>query len=175
MLIDDQVRIRSLIRAMQDVIIPSIVPEAQLAVEQAHLICRHLGLMLTQSDYYYRLQLAELTHFAQMLRDLVDSLRDKGRASADLADAEELLQQADPMVRLKVPDGGELSRITRQVREAVDQVLQRALSEGGAVRKQASHIVLEYAKRQILRERVAVKTAGFDLDAGAQPELKDVS
>jgi len=175
MLIDDQVRIRSLIRAMQEVIIPSIDPQAELAVEQAHLVCRHLGLMLAQSDYYYRLQVAELTHFAQMLRDLVDCLQDKGKASPDLAAAQELLQRADPITRLKVPDGGELSSITRHVREAVDQVLQRALAEGSAARKQASHIVLEDAKRQILRERVAVKTAGFDLDAAAQPELKDVS
>jgi hypothetical protein len=173
--IDDQVRIRSLIRAMQDVIIPSIAPDAQLAVEQAHLVCRHLGLMLTQSDYAYRLQLAELAHFAHMLRELVACLPGDIRVSAVAAEAEELLRRAEPIARLTVPDSGALSTLTKQVREAVDQTLQRALSKGGTAGKQASHIVLDYAQRQILRERVAVKTAGFDLDASSQPDLKDVT
>jgi hypothetical protein len=175
MLIDDQVRLRSLIRAMQDVIIPSIAADAELAIEQAHLVCRHLGLMLTQSDYAYRLQLAELAHFAHMLRDLAACLPDEARASADVAEAAELLRRAEPIARLTVPDSGALSTLTREVREAVDQILQKALSEGGSAAKQASHIVLEYAQRQILRERVAVKTAGFDLDASSQPDLKDVT
>jgi hypothetical protein len=175
MLIDDQVRIRSLIRAMQDVIIPSIAPDAQLAIEQAHLVCRHLELMLTQADYAYRLQHAELAHFASMLRDLVACLPDEARVSADAAEVEELLRRANPIAHLAVPDGGTLSGLTKEVREAVDQTLRRALSEGGTVGGRASRLVLDYAQRQILRERVAVKTTGFDLDASSQPDLKDVT
>jgi hypothetical protein len=52
-------------------------------------------------------------------------------------------------------------------------MLETALDHGDA--KQAARIVLDYAKRQIARERVAVKTAGFDLDAATLPDLEDVT
>jgi hypothetical protein len=174
MLIDDKVRIHALIRAMQDVVIPSIAPESQLALEQAHLVCRHLGLMLDLSDYNYRLQLAELAHFARMLQDLIACLAPE-EGSSELAAARDLLQQAEPIARLTVPDCGELSRLTHRVRESVDEILEKALALGAATRTRASHIVIDYAERQILRERVAAKTSGFDLDAASQPDLKDVT
>jgi len=172
MLIDDQVRIRSLIRAMQEVVIPAIAPEAQLALEQAHLVRQHLSLMLAQADYAYRLQLSELVHFSAMLEELIACLPAAAH-SADLDGAQQLLQRAQPIARLRVPDRGELARLTSDVRETADRMLKTALDQGDA--KQAAHIVLDYARRQITRERVAVKTAGFDLDAATLPDLKDVT
>jgi hypothetical protein len=172
MLIDDQVRIRSLIRAMQEVVIPSIAPEAQLALEQANLVRLHLSLMLAQSDYAYRLQLSELVHFSAMLEELIACLPAAPR-SIDLDAAQELLQRAQPIARLRVPDRGELARLTADVRDTADRMLEAALDHGDA--EQAARIVLDYAKRQIARERVAVKTAGFDLDAATLPDLKDVT
>jgi hypothetical protein len=172
MLIDDQVRIRSLIRAMQEVVIPSIAPEAQLALEQASLVRQHLSLMLAQADYAYRLQLSELVHFSAMLEELIACLPAAAH-SIDVDAAKELLQRAQPIARLRVPDRGELARLTSDVRETADRMLETALDRGDA--RQAAHIVLDYAKRQIARERVAVKTAGFDLDATTLPDLKDVT
>jgi hypothetical protein len=174
MLIDDPVRIRSLIRALQDVVIPSIAPQAQLALEQANLVRLHLSLMLTQTDYAYRLQLSELAHFSAMLGELIACLAAPA-GSTDLDRARQLLQRAEPIARLQIPDRGELARLTVAVREASDRILQAALDQGDAVGRQAAHIVLDYVGRQIVRERVAVKTAGFDLDAAALPDLKDVT
>jgi len=174
MLIDDPVRIRSLIRAMQDVVIPSIAPEAQLALEQANLVRQHLSLMLAQADYAYRLQFSELVHFSAMLGELIACLPAAAH-STDLDNAKELLQRAQPSARLRVPDRGELARLTDDVRETADRILKAALDHGDATRKQAARIVLDYAARQIARERVAVKTAGFDLDAATLPDLKDVT
>jgi hypothetical protein len=175
MLIDDKVRLLSLIRAMQDVVIPAIPSDAQLAVEQAHLVCHHLNLMLAQSDYNYRLQLAELSHFARMLRELIACLPKTGKLSPDIDAAEKLMRGADPIAGLRVPDGSELSAVTKQLRETADHILQAALSAGGTPRQRASLIVMDYAKRQIERERVAVKSAGFDLDAASLPDLKDLT
>jgi hypothetical protein len=160
---------------MQDVVIPAIPAEAPLALEQAHLVCSHLGLMMALSDYDYRLQLAELAHFVHMLRELVACLPGEGTSSGETAAAQELLDRADPIAKLKVPDAGELRALTHQVRESADQILKMALSRGGGAGDLASRVVIRYAERQILRERVAAKTAGFDADASSQPELKDVT
>jgi hypothetical protein len=173
--IDDQVRIRTLIRAMTDVVIPAIPAEAPLALEQAHLICSHLGLMMALSDYGYRLQLTEVAHFAELLRELVACVPGDAVPPGDAHAAQDLLRRAGPIVKLKVPDAGELRGLAHEVREAADQMLKMALSRGGETAGLASRIVLRYAERQILRERVAAKTAGFDADAAGQPDLKDVT
>jgi hypothetical protein len=175
MLIDEPVRLRALIRALQDVIIPAIPPEAQLAAEQAHLVRRHLSLMLDQADYHYRLQLAELAHFTALLRDLLACLPAARERRPESEPARELLKRATPIAALDVPHAGELRLLITEVREAADSILGSALDAGEAPRRAAAHIVLDYAERQIERERVAVKSAGFDLDAAALPELKDVS
>jgi hypothetical protein len=174
-LIDDKVRLKSLLRAMDDVVLPALPKDAQLAVEQAHLVRMHLNMMLAQADHAYRLQLAELAHFTALLRDLEACGLAAELEAAASAQVVEILARAAPIAALEVPDSESLARLTREVREAADSLVQSVVATDSPLRKRASHIVLDYAARQITRERVAAKAAGFELDPGSLPDLKDVT
>jgi hypothetical protein len=155
-----ELRLDSMRRALQDVIIPAIDQQNSLAIEQAALMLGHIGMIIDQAgkaDLFARLCLDDLLHFVEGLapeggRDVkaaADELEEAATLSGDSADAryKHLSAALETLIRSTEIDGSEGFR--------------RRLRQG----------VLLFSKRQAERERVWFAASGFDPSAASLPSI----
>lgn len=157
------IRIDSMTRALNSVIMPAIDPENRLAQEQAALLMAQLSMMSTQWDKvagYARLSCSELNAMAQRLKP-------EG-GPVTIAAADEL----SAILRQDSPPGEDAYR---NVSAAVEKLV-HAVDEDGteAFRKRLHREVLEHGKRQALHDRAWFVACGFDVNASELPKIEDL-
>lgn len=150
--IDD--RLASVIRALTEVILPHLPPEASLAQEQVHLSIGHLQILRAQIDAspaFEREELDDLVALARALGSAVSGGAATAAAQAALSDS------------VAGADGSDVRGQYRRVSKAVEALV-RAVSDdadGGA--KAALHrIVLEHESARTAKDRVWFAPFGFD-------------
>jgi hypothetical protein len=152
-------RIRTMIKAMTELVLPAIATENHAAVEQAKLVTASLALLMEQFDYSHWFEVADIRSHAQLANDLA--------ALADLPAAAAAQQAADRATALADRWDVRLSDVREEGRLLRDAVC--ALVEGLMalddldVQKRTTGLVLEQSNGQIMRERSFVAKTNFDV------------
>lgn len=153
-----ELRFRSMLRAMVEVIIPALPAEQRLAIDQAQIVAGNLRILIDQAGRttdFARTELAEWT----LLGDALGALLGAPAPAPAAAPADERA----------------LDAAVTAAKQAVDAMLKTALAhDDPAVRAAAARLTLDQAETQLRRERVWLRGAGFELDPDALPALDAV-
>lgn len=152
-------RLRTMIKALAETVLPAVDPFNKAAIEQAHLVLGSLELLRQQIDYAYWFEVAD----ARSMSALVDSLAavpslPSGTEAKSIA-ARSLVTAGRPDNCLSV-----LRECNRKLRDAISLLIQEASAVDDAeIQKQVRTLVLEHGETQIARERAFVAGTHFDV------------
>lgn len=160
-------RITSMIRAMEDVVRPAIDPLDSLAREQAALVVGHLRLLAIQwskADRYARVCLADL-------ETALEGLEPSGGPATRAAAAD--LAQVRSQARAQESDA---EAHYKAVMRATDSLVRAAARDGeGPFRDALGKAVLGFSTRQSLRDRSWFAASGFDLNPGELRSIEELT
>lgn len=144
-------RIATIVRAMEDVVAPAIDQEDSFAREQVALIIGHIRLLGVQWSRAERYALTCLT-------DLVETVRPLAPAGGALT------QAAGHHLVASLDAGGGAESRYKQVMSAADALVRACDADGDpAFRADLRSRLLDFSLRQSLRDRSWFAGTGFDL------------
>jgi hypothetical protein len=147
-------RIASVIRALTEVILPQLPPEASLAQEQLHLSVGHLQIVKAQFDAipaYEREELDDAVAIGKALQAGV-----AGGASTQHA-----LVAVDGA--LAATDGSNIRGQRQAIHDAIDALVRAVSTDGDAAsRGNISRIILEHENARAHKDRQWFAPFGFD-------------
>lgn len=167
------IQIRSILKAMSDVILPAIDSQNQLAQEQARLCMGLLQLMGKQLPLQYRYDCDELTRLLGMGSKLLALV---GRDAASEATASALKQGVALASEVRARARAEPQEVldaVRQLRVLSGAFLQEAYAKV-EVPTALERIVLDTSKEQLQRERAWLVTQGWEAKPEDLPDIESL-
>lgn len=169
------IQLKSMSKAMLDVVIPAIDPANSLAMEQAQLVLGMLRLMQHQQPIQYQFDRDELARLLEVMANL-NSLCGQDESLASLG---QQLEEQRGYARV-VLDGSrvtpvELCDIVKDCRYLIAAIVREA-GQAAALETtmQIEQRVLEYSKQQLLRDRALVVLQGWEPDPDALPSIESL-
>lgn len=167
-----EIQIKSIIKAIKDVVIPAIDPANQLAIEQSRLVIGMLTLMASQLPVQFRFdhdELARLVKAAESLQAIQASDKQFGDSARNLATCK---ARAATVLERCQADPSELTAAVREMRETIGQLVLAVTQTGTPeVQLKIERVILDLSKEQLLRDRSLMKLQGFEPDPAAIPEI----
>lgn len=156
------IRINSLIKAMEKTVIPALDVEASLALEQAALIVKHLQVINQQWDGAYLFEQGSLNQ----LKALAGSLLARLEGGIHTTQSGLMLQNAlDSIPDVLPATVAGINPYIQTVGNAIDAVINSAFIDGSdSFNLVLSDSILAYGDRQTLRERTWFQATGLDPD-----------
>lgn len=153
-------RIASIIRALTEVVLPHLPPEASLAQEQVQLAVGHLQILRLQFDAVPAFEREELEDNKALARALVDAITGGNETGAAVG----ALREADSR-----STGADVRAELRSVNAAIE-VLVAAVSSDGASGAQThlTQIILAHEAQRVEKDRRWFLPYGFDTMEPAQ-------
>lgn len=151
-------RIRTMIKTMTEVVIPAIDPAQRAAVEQASLVAASLNLMIEQIDHAHWFEVVDIRSHAALADQLADLAND-----AVAGDAKALAEQGRT-----ISGRGDVSLTTLReaggrIREVIETMIEGLAAAGDkAASDRALAFVLAHAEAQFPRDRAFVARTNFD-------------
>jgi hypothetical protein len=151
-------RIRSMIKALSETVLPAVDPANKSAIEQLHITLGSLALLREQVDYAHAFEMADLrdmTAILAALPELAGSVSDQTRQVVAKAEA---LANGAPTSLTRLQDAN------CALRAAIAEEIAAAylhLGDGAAARLE--RWLLQHGQGQISRERAFVAGTGFDV------------
>lgn len=150
--IDD--RLASIIRALSEVVLPHLPPEASLAQEQVHLSIGHLQILRAQIDAAPGHERGELDDIVQLGLALGSEVGGGSATQAALGDL---------AATVKAADGNDVRSQYRAVSLAIEALVRAVASDGEPTDKAAlNKIVLEHEAVRAQKDREWFAPFGFD-------------
>ena len=153
MIPDTDERLASVVRALTDVVLPALPPEAGLAMEQVQLSIGQLQILRSQLDSilsYEADELADATALGSELRGLAGD--DAGRALDDaLAGAK---TAATP---------GEVRDARKAIHAAIDMVVTTMSRRPEADRRRLQTTIIAAERKRVVKDRRWYAPFGFDI------------
>lgn len=147
-------RLASIVRALSEVILPHLPPEASLAQEQVHLCIGHLQILRTQLDQVPAFEEEERADAIALAKKLASVVTGDAVTTAAV---ENLSGAADAAAEQDVRSG------RKAVLKAVDAVVKAAAVDGNAAaRVSLSEIILQHEADRTLKDRRWFAPFGFD-------------
>lgn len=151
-------RIRSMIKALSETVLPAVDPDNKAAIEQLHITLGSLALLRDQVDHAYAFEVADLRDMVALIAALpVHAGPVSAQSLQAVAGAEELAAGA-PASLTRLQDANNALR--EAIATEIDAAYQR-LDPAAADRLDAW--LLQNAAGQIGRERAFVAGTGFDV------------
>lgn len=167
------IQIQSVLKAMNDVVLPALDPNNPLAQEQARLCMGMLALMAERLPLQYRFdcdELARLLALSSRLQQLAEAHRLAPEPMSTLV--EKTRVAADVLDRARAEPSEVLGAI-RALRAATGRLIQVASTEGRADEVgDLERLVLDASKEQLLRDRSWVVGQGWEIDPAAIPSIE---
>jgi hypothetical protein len=168
-------QIKTVIKAMTDVILPAVDPANKLALEQGQLVIGMLTLVMQSLPLLYRYDKDELSRFLTLAETLQSGTSDAA-AMADVrrALAESAANGAEVLARA-LAEPSELETANLDLREKIGALVTAIYADSDAAShavKQINSAVLAHAKDQLLRERAYVLMQGWEADPKSVPALE---
>lgn len=167
-----ELQIKSILKAMTDVVLPAVDPNNKLAQEQVRLCMGLLGLMAKQLPLQFRFdcdELARLSAYAAQLQEMAAGGSQTQAACAALQDCR--AQAATVLDRIKASPQ-DVENAVRALREATGSVITGVFHDGDAdAQQRVQKATLEMSREQLLRDRAWVITQGWEPDPKAVPPL----
>ena len=151
-----ELRIKTMIRALTEVIIPAVDPNNSLAQEQAGLLVGHLNVLLQHQErerIMFEVEHEALIRLAAALIEASSGGDDTLSATSRL---KKLVGNAD----------------TDTLSHAIESLVIDAGVDGSdAFKRTCETLVVQHARDETLRARVWFKAMGFDHDPDALPDI----
>lgn len=147
-------RLASIIRALTEVILPHLPPEASLAQEQAHLAVGHLQILRAQFDATPDFERSELEDTKALANALVDAIHGGSVTQAAVAALQTEIHQCD---------GSDVRSQYRACNRAIEALV-KAVSADGAPDARAAlrRIILDHERARVAKDRRWFLPFGFD-------------
>jgi len=170
---DTTLRLKAVLKALDEVIEPVLPEDAALAREQLALARKSIALVIEQIPLELPYMVRDAREDMAFARRILDRLAPedplRGPLEARLADGEAALPAALPD-----PDAVRAQWLGMKdaLQETVDRLFADAPDELWASLGKA---VVEYSERRNLRERAWVAATGFDPEPGKLPSLREAA
>ncbi|MBX9605171.1 MAG: hypothetical protein K2Y51_03050 [Gammaproteobacteria bacterium] len=162
---DLDLRLKSVMKALAEVILPALPPEQRMARDQTHLALGHLALLAEQWPYALRYELESLDECLELASALAPQVRDPSLAAA-------LIDSVARAKRLMRDDYAAVGAALHAVKAAIDH----ALADGEGETPLSAAVlgaVLRYNARRAPRERSWHRASGLDPDGPRLPRFQD--
>jgi hypothetical protein len=160
---DLDLRLKSVLKALSDVILPALPASERLARDQANLAIGHLSIVVEQWRHALNFELENLALCCALAGELAGLNFDATRGDALIA----ALAAADDVDR---SDYEAVSTVHRQLKTVIDDLI-TADPRGAPMPREMIEAVLRYNRRRAPRERVWHRGAGLDPDAAQLPSI----
>ena len=151
-----ELRLRTMIRALNETIIPAVDPNDSLAQEQAGLLLGHLHVLL---QHHGREQ--------KVCDNEHEALKKLALALIESSDGGDVTEAATKRLRQLVNDGD-----IDSLSHAVEALIVDAGTDGSeAFKKTCDALVIQHGREATLRSRIWFKSMGFDHDPDSLPEI----
>ncbi len=145
-------RIASIVRALTEVVLPHLPPDASLAQEQVHLAIGHLQILRAQLDNipaFEREELADAKALAAALAGVT--------GGAKTIAAQAALQTA------AATDGADVRGAAGAIKEAISALVTAVAADGGGgAMASTSAAILRHEKSRAQKDRAWFRPFGFD-------------
>lgn len=169
-------QIKSVLKAMNDVVLPAVDPNNKLAQEQVRLCMGLLGLMARQLPLQFRFdcdELARLAAFGAELQRIAGSGGAQTRQA--LAALEQATAQAGVLLERARVAPAEIEQAVRSLRQSSGTLISSVFRDGDATAQdRVQKATLAMSKEQLLRERAWVITQGWEPDPEAVPPIEQL-
>jgi hypothetical protein len=161
MLPNIDIRLANCIKALEEIVIPSLPDGERMAREQSLLVIGHLRMIGAQWKHALRFETRSFEAMAALASDIAAN---EPEFSGELADALAATQTADR---------GDIDAVEAaicRVGHAIDKAI---LGDEGTKPLSAASVaaILDYGQKQAMRERVWFKGNGLDPDAAILPDF----
>ncbi|WP_428630019.1 hypothetical protein [Sphingopyxis sp.] len=147
-------RLASIIRALTEVVLPHLPPEASLAQEQVQLSVGHLQILRAQFDATPAFEREELDDNKALAAALVDAIA----GGSDTQAAVTALKK-----RVAATDGSDVRGQTRAINEGIEALVKAVSVDGGQGTKATlSSLILAHERVRVLKDRRWFLPFGFD-------------
>lgn len=166
------IRIQTLLRAMQTVVMPALDANNSLAQEQARLVVAHLDMMARQWDKAYLFEVQSL----QAMNDLGIALYNSASGGKYTRAAGVKLRGTVEEASLTEPrTATEAASMIRSIGTAVDELIIAITKDGDSVAKSAMQSeVIGYSKVQARKERIWFASSNLDPDRSQLGSIEDM-
>lgn len=151
-------RIRSMLKALSETVLPAVDPANKAAIEQLHITLGSLSLLREQIDYAYAFEIADLRDMIAVIAGLPALAGPVSDATRQVVGEAEALASREPTALTRLQDANYGLRAA--IAEEIAAAYQR-LDAAAADRLDAW--LLKNAALQIGRERAFVAATGFDV------------
>ncbi len=163
MIPDIETRLDSMRRAMLEVVIPAIDPHKSLAVEQAMLVIAQLSMLdgqVSKIDIFTNICLSDLKNTLEKLEV------DGGPAS---------ISARTEIANILSGSLSGASEAYRNLGNAAEALIRAMDKDGTESSREHVHIaMLNFSKRQAMRDRIWFAASGFDPSAAILPTIDDM-
>ena len=164
--------LRAAIKALKDVIAPSVDRDDALANEQIRLVTQYLEFTGERLDLLYERDRFELAHHLQMARTLTAlSTHASDQVATSLEAA--IAQGTGAYNRAGLPPG-ELKAASASLACAVRMLVREASTYPASVSKKIQSVVLDLSQERVAFERSWYLPLGFDPAPGEVPPISSV-
>jgi hypothetical protein len=168
-------QIQAIIKAMTDVILPSVDPDNRMAQEQATLVIGMLNLLSQHLPLAYRydcVELSRLLDLSKVLQLQAEGL--EGTSSKALEELAASTRDGENVLDRAKAEPCELERAAINLREKIGALIQTAYEktdDTGSLHT-IGVMVLDAAREQLLRERVWLVSQGWESHPNKLPSIE---
>jgi hypothetical protein len=163
-------RLRSMMRAMQEVVLPALDADNAIAQEQGKLVLGSLSLLIDQVDYAHTFEVIEARDLCALLTEIAAMVPTKTLPAAVVA-AQTQLRQARALIEIATTPVNVLQQINHDLRAALTYVIEEVERVGASELAHTIALrVLDFSATQLARERSWVAGTGFD-PPGTVPDI----
>lgn len=169
------IQIKSMIRALNDVVLPAVDPTNQPAQEQVQLTIAMLTLMAQQLPLQFRFDCEELARWLTVSHELRDRVHRGTDTQAPLAALAKHADAAAGTLERARATPEDVYQCVRELRAAIGELVTLAYHDGDAdERKTIAAIVLDASHQQLLRDRALLLMQGWEPEPEAIPPIADL-
>ena len=170
-----EIQLKSMIKAMADVILPAVDPNNKLAVEQSQLLIGMLSLMAKQLPLQFRFDCDELERLIATAGTLKDLASSDARVRSALAQLAARRTAAVDLLGQPRIDPTRLFDAICELRAALGAIvtsLGETKDEANQLR--VEKVILDMSKEQLLRDRALLVMQGFEANPAALPSIESL-
>lgn len=147
-------RLASVVRALTEVILPHLPPEASLAQEQVHLAIGHLQIIRAQLDDAPAFEREELDDAVVLARALADCVQGGPATTGALSEMAAAVARAD---------GSDVRGQRQAIHDAIDGLIKAASADASPEARQAlSRTIIAHEHTRAQKDRKWFAPFGFD-------------
>jgi hypothetical protein len=170
-----EVQIKSMVKAMTDVVLPAIDPANKLAQEQARLVVGMLSLMAQQLPLQFRFDCDELARLLRLAAALEQASSRAPEVQVCVLEMNQAAMVAAATLELAQVGPEQVKEAVRTLRGTTSLVVRAVCNAtDGRAMQQVQDAVLAASKEQFLRDRSWVLMQGWEPDPAAIPRIQDL-